>query len=103
MKIYLNQEHTDENLKDDNDSCGDNVKELISVDEDDESFFSIEMTTDEIEEPTEGEFGENNDCSKDESMEEFCNNDGKNGDIFPSIINDMIDTVVNMEIKQGIK
>ena len=61
------------------------------------------MTTDEIEEPTEGDFGENNDCSKDESMEEFYNNVGKNGDIFPSIINEMIDTVVNMEIKQGIK
>ena len=93
----LNQEPTDENLKDDN------VKEFINVDEDDDSFFSIEMTTDEIEEPTEGDFGENNDCSKDESMEEFCNNDGKYGDIFPSIINDMIDTVANMEIKQGIK
>ena len=89
----LNQEPTDENLKDDN------VKEFIN----DDSFFSIEMTTDEIEEPTEGDFGENNDCSKDESMEEFCNNDGKYGDIFPSIINDMIDTVANMEIKQGIK
>ena len=76
---------------------------ITFFDEDDDSFFSIEMTTDEIEEPTEGDFGEKNDCSKEESIEEFCNNDGKNGDIFPFIINEMIDTVVNMEIKQGIK
>ena len=39
---------------------------------------------------------------KDESMEEFCNDDGKDGDLVPSIINELIDTVAgSMEIKQG--
>ena len=57
MKIDLNQE-PDENLEDDKDSSKDKVKEFSSVDEDDNSFFLIY-----------------------ESLEELCNDDEKNGNI----------------------
>ena len=71
---------------------------MSSIDEDDDSFFSVEMIADANEDPTEGDFEENND----ESMEKFCNDDGKDVDLVPSIINELIDTVAgSMEIKQG--
>ena len=74
------------------------MEAFSSFDEDDDSFFSVEMIADAKEEPAEGDFEENND----ESMEEFCNDDDKDGDLVPSIINELIDTVAgSMEIKQG--
>ena len=67
---------------------------------DDDSFVSVETITDENEETVKEYSINENGYSKDESTEEFCKDDGD----ITSIINELIDTVVDgVDIKQGIK
>ena len=69
-------------------------------DDDDDSFVSVETIIDENEETVEEYSKDENDCSKDESTEELC----QDVEDIPSIINELIDTAVaGVEVKQGIK
>ena len=92
----MNKEPTDENIEDDNDDYGE-----AFIDEDDDSFVSVEMIKDENEEPAEGNFKENNGGSIEESKEEFHNGDGIEKDLISPIIAELIDTVASMERKKG--